>query len=330
MSNPLVSIVIPGHNQGRYLTESVDSAVGQSYPAVEVIVVDNASTDDTDAVARNYGDRIHYIKKAENSGASAARNTGIAATRGDYLKFVDADDSLHPDQVAWQMEALAGRTDAVSFTTTRLFQDGQPDRYIDHIPTARNLLPDLFSPIDWGNLNGFLIPAGAVRAAGGFAETVWFAEDWSFLCQLGLLDLKLLTDPRVGCYYRLRSASMSTKRQQMNRSRAHLLIGLHDAIQPRNRPDWYGPELLGCMQRDYHGLVMHETDDPVARTGLLDRIRIMQRHLGTFGEFGWRFRLMARVLGYANAEALRCWVVRRLGRKPVESLDTESWREQKG
>ena len=119
MSPPLVSIVIPGHNQGRYLADSVDSAVGQSYPGVEVIVVDNASTDETDAVAGRYGDRIHYIKKPDNSGASAARNTGIAAAQGAYLKFVDADDSLHPDQVAWQMEALAGRTDAVSFTTTQ-------------------------------------------------------------------------------------------------------------------------------------------------------------------------------------------------------------------
>jgi len=326
MSRPLVSIIIPGYNQGRYLTESVDSAVGQTYPCIEVIVVDNASTDETDAVAARYGDRIRYHKQTRNAGASAARNVGLDLARGDYVKFVDADDSLCPEQVAWQMEALAGRTDAVSHSTTRLFRDGQPDRYIDRIPQARNLLPDLFAPLDWGNLNGFLIPMAAARAT-RFDEEVWFAEDWYFLCRLGLLDLKLLNEPRLGCRYRLRSDSMSTRRAQMNHSRARLLIRLHDEIAAKSRPDWYGNELLKCQQQEFHGLVLHGSTDAPTRARLVERISTMQRSLGSFGQYGWRFRVLVRLLGYEGAEEFRCRVIRWLGRRPADTLDTETWRE---
>src|SRR6516164_9832221 len=96
---PLVSVIIPCYRQARYLPEAIDSILGQSYPAVEAVVVNDGSDDDTEAVARRYGDRVRYAWRP-NGGISAARNWGIAHARGAYLKFLDADDYLHPDQVA--------------------------------------------------------------------------------------------------------------------------------------------------------------------------------------------------------------------------------------
>jgi glycosyltransferase involved in cell wall biosynthesis len=303
----------------------VDSALGQSYPAIEVLIVNDGSDDDTEAVARGYGDRVRYVYRP-NGGLSAARNSGIAQARGAYFKFLDADDSLHPDQIAWQMAALAGRPNCVSLTGVRLYRDRCPEQFLDHLPTAKALLPDLFRDIDWGGIHGFLFPAGLVRAVGGFDATLRFAEDWNFFCRVGLHGPLLLTDPRIGAYYRLRAGSMSTNRVGMTTTRAGLLIELHDLLQAASRPDWFGLDLLKLEQATYHGLVLQGVRDPRLLDGLLTRIHELQRREG-FGLFGWRFRLLARLLGYARAERVRAHILRITRKKPPEALDTGAWRE---
>ena len=104
---PLVSIIIPCYRQGRFLAEAIESALAQSYAAVEVIVVNDGSDDDTDAVARHYAERICYIAQP-NCGVSVARNAGMAAARGDFLLFLDADDLLRPDAVRRMVAATQG------------------------------------------------------------------------------------------------------------------------------------------------------------------------------------------------------------------------------
>jgi glycosyltransferase involved in cell wall biosynthesis len=94
-SAPLVSVVIPCYNHGKYLREAVESVQRQTYPAIEVIVVDDGSTDDTKAVAGSIGN-VTYVYQ-ENQGLSAARNTGIRHSQGELLVFLDADDWLYPD-----------------------------------------------------------------------------------------------------------------------------------------------------------------------------------------------------------------------------------------
>jgi glycosyltransferase involved in cell wall biosynthesis len=325
VSTPLVSVVIPCYRQAHYLREAVDSALSQSHPAVEVIVVNDGSDDDTEAVAGSYGDRIQYVWQA-NAGLSAARNAGTARARGPYLKFLDADDHLHPDQVAWQVGALAGRDDAVSLTTVRLYRDGHPDEYVDHVPNAKSLLPELFQDRDWGGIHGWLFPTSLARAAGGFDPSLRVSEDWDFLTRVGLQGARLLTDPHVGCYYRLRARSMSTDRPAMAQARGRLLVALHDAIRERGRDDWFGLDLLKAEQAAYQGMVLHRVDDRPLLDALLARIQELQKREG-FGLFGWRFRLLTRLVGYAWAERIRAALVRGLNRRPVPSLDTGAWRD---
>jgi glycosyltransferase involved in cell wall biosynthesis len=90
-----ISVIIPAYNYGRFLRDAVDSALAQTCPAFEVIVVDDGSTDDTPQILAGYGDRIVVIRQ-ENLGTSAARNAGIAAARGEYVSFLDADDIWRP------------------------------------------------------------------------------------------------------------------------------------------------------------------------------------------------------------------------------------------
>jgi glycosyltransferase involved in cell wall biosynthesis len=94
------SVIIPAFNAEKTIERALASVLGQSYPAYEIIVVDDASTDNTYNLLQNYGDQIRHIQKIGNTGSSVARNTGMDAATGDYFAFLDADDTWHPDKLA--------------------------------------------------------------------------------------------------------------------------------------------------------------------------------------------------------------------------------------
>ncbi len=109
MEAPLITVVIPCYNQGDYLAEAIESVLAQTHPNREVIVIDDGSTDETPEVAARYPE-VGYIYQ-DNQGLSAARNTGISASRGEYLVFLDADDRLLRDALRIGYEILSSHPD---------------------------------------------------------------------------------------------------------------------------------------------------------------------------------------------------------------------------
>jgi glycosyltransferase involved in cell wall biosynthesis len=102
---PSVSVVIPTYNRAQIVAEAVESALAQTVSPLEVIVVDDGSSDGTRQRLASFGDRIVYIKQ-ENQGVSAARNTGVRAARGDLIAFLDSDDVWHPRKLEIQLHYL--------------------------------------------------------------------------------------------------------------------------------------------------------------------------------------------------------------------------------
>jgi glycosyltransferase involved in cell wall biosynthesis len=129
---PAVSVVIPCYDQGRFLAEAIASAVDQSEPAAEVVVVDDGSTDDTGDVARAAGVRC---LRQQNRGLAAARNTGWRAARGDFIVFLDADDRLRPEALRAGLECLA-RYPAAAFVSGHYEEIDEGGRVL---PTWREL-----------------------------------------------------------------------------------------------------------------------------------------------------------------------------------------------
>lgn len=108
MSAMLVSCIVPVYNCESYLAESIESVLGQEHRPLEVIVVDDGSTDGTAAVIRSFGERVRAVTQP-NAGPAAARNTGLAAARGELIAFNDADDLWSTDKLAVQMALLEAR-----------------------------------------------------------------------------------------------------------------------------------------------------------------------------------------------------------------------------
>ena len=124
---PLISIIVPCYNTKDYIEQCLDSLIHQSYKNLEIILVNDGSTDDTDAKIQPYlsDDRIRYIIQ-ENKGLSGARNTGLDIMKGEYVCFVDSDDFLHKDYVKTLYENLIKTGAGISICDFLLYYDDVP------------------------------------------------------------------------------------------------------------------------------------------------------------------------------------------------------------
>jgi glycosyltransferase involved in cell wall biosynthesis len=181
-----VSVVIPTYNRSALVREAVDSVLAQTHPDVEVIVVDDGSTDDTPSVLAAYGDRIRVICK-ENAGGTAARNTGLEAAGGEFVNVLDHDDLFRPDKIERQLRMFAARP-RVSVVHCGFDRIDSAGALLDRRPR----LPegDLTTLLQYGCYiwsGGPLIRASALREVGLFDESAWSsdAELWLRLALAG-------------------------------------------------------------------------------------------------------------------------------------------------
>jgi glycosyltransferase involved in cell wall biosynthesis len=157
-----VSVIISVFNGARYLGAAIDSVLGQTWPGVELIVVDDGSTDTTPDVIAGYGSRIVSIRQ-ENRGVSAARNVGLHAAKGPFLALLDADDIWLPEKVARQMEYLERNPASGGCVTLveNFFTDGE---------TVKEN-PRLAAPVAGFSMSALLAPRGLFDRVGAFGET---------------------------------------------------------------------------------------------------------------------------------------------------------------
>jgi glycosyltransferase involved in cell wall biosynthesis len=185
---PRVSVVIPTYNYARYVPEAVDSVLAQSFEELEVIVVDDGSTDQTAEILRSFGEQIRNIRQ-EHRGLSAARNTGIRAARGQYVAFLDSDDLWLPEKVSLQIARLDAEPEVgLVYCETLLFDDSAlatPTLHSDWAshPSGR-ILPWLVRQ------NVIPSPTPIVRRelferVGLFDETLSACEDWDMWIRIG-------------------------------------------------------------------------------------------------------------------------------------------------
>lgn len=193
-SDPLVSAIIPTYNRAHIVCESVESALQQTYANVEVIVVDDGSTDGTAERLRPYGDRIRFVAQA-NAGPAAARNRGIAMARGEMIAFLDSDDLWLPSKIERQVALMqrAGPS-APCCLTNIMMQWNSGDRASFDIALLR---PPAQEGL-WVNVDevlatrfvlfnqGVMIRRKVLERIGGFDESIRYLEDYELPLRLSL------------------------------------------------------------------------------------------------------------------------------------------------
>jgi glycosyltransferase involved in cell wall biosynthesis len=209
-ATPEVSAVIPVYNGERYVAEAIRSALGQSLPPVECIVVDDGSTDASAEVAMSFGEAVTYVHQ-ENGGVSLARNRGAACARGEVVAFLDHDDVWLPDKLERQLALLCDSGAALVTCATILVT-------ADGITVGeRRLRPVRDLPTGMLMFDGTEVPScsstGAIwksefHLLGGFDLRLGTSADWDLLFHVAIRGrLAYLDEPLVK--YRLHAGSMS-------------------------------------------------------------------------------------------------------------------------
>ena len=214
---PLVSIVVPAFNAGATLAEALRSAQAQTYRAIEIVVVDDGSTDDTAAVAAGFAG-VTLLRQA-NGGIAAARNAGIAAAKGEWIAPLDADDLWHPAKIERQVAAALAAPAPPGFVYCRLRQIDGAGRIVGsglpHAFQGRVIHQHLYRNFV-GAGGALLIRRDALLAAGGYDESLRHCEDILLQFQLASRH-PVAVVPEYLLGYRYVPGSMSADRDAMLR-----------------------------------------------------------------------------------------------------------------
>ncbi len=203
-SRPLVSVVIPTFNRTEQTIAAIESVLAQRYSNFEIIVVDDGSTDSSSQVIQRFinqrTNNCHQILfvSQPNQGASVARNTGISKSRGEYIAFLDSDDSWDPEKLECQIEALEQFKNecGVCFTDARLVNNSGMDissfqvygrNYNQPVGIDRNARKSLADSFSGFWISSLLVRTDIARQIGGLSPDISFVEDRDFHFRLSLV-----------------------------------------------------------------------------------------------------------------------------------------------
>ena len=210
LAQPLVSILIPGFNAERWIKQTLESAIGQDYPRIEVIMIDDGSTDRTLEIARTFQSRFVRVMTQSNAGAPAARNTALAHAQGEYIQWLDADDLLAPDKISSQIKLRQEvQSDRVLFSCpfatfyyrrekarvspSSLYRDLTPVEYF-FIKFSDDLF---FQPACW------LVSRKLSDLAGPWLEVRSPDDDGEYFCRVVAASQGIRFVPEARCYWRV-------------------------------------------------------------------------------------------------------------------------------
>ncbi|MGB3755200.1 MAG: glycosyltransferase [Rivularia sp. (in: cyanobacteria)] len=214
----LVSVIIPCFNAERWIAETIDSCLKQTYPHIEIIVIDDFSTDNSMEIIKSYGDKITWERLSENKGGCYARNRGFALSKGEYIQFLDADDLILPEKIERQINFLE-ETGADAVYGDWRFQGHQSNGvvFLEQVEKPGKQADILQSLIEnwWTAVASLFYRRTAVEKSGGWDENFSAAQDRDFFISTIMAGAKVVYQP--GCYSiyrRYGSVTVSTASKQ--------------------------------------------------------------------------------------------------------------------
>lgn len=210
----LFSVIIPCYNQAHFLSKALDSLIGQAFTSWEALIVNDGSTDNTKALAETYvmrDQRIKLINQA-NAGLSNSRNTGIHASRGEFLVFLDADDWLYPEFLSVVLKSF-DKSASVVITGYEHWKDNLVLHRVSR-PISKLWIAD-FSYANFAPPVAFTIRKSLLDTIGLFDEKLRSAEDWDLWIRAAKAQMGIVNIPNVLAAYRYSDKSMSRDGSRM-------------------------------------------------------------------------------------------------------------------
>ena len=230
---PLVSILIPAYNAEAWIADTIRSAIGQTWPRREIVVVDDGSTDQTFAVARQFASKDVVVVTHENQGAASTRNHALALSQGDFIQWLDADDLLSPDKVERQIVAAAEiqsgrtllssgwgyfayRTEKAEFSPTSLWCDLSPVEWL-----VRKMKENLhMQTATW------LTSRELTEAAGPWDVRLLSDDDGEYFCRVLLASEGIRFVPGAKVFYRMTPSSRLSHVGMSDKKKYALLLSM--------------------------------------------------------------------------------------------------------
>lgn len=306
---PLVSILIPAYNAEKWISDTIKSALGQTWPNKEVIVIDDGSRDGTLAIARRFESGNVKVVTQENKGACFARNKAFSLAQGDYIQWLDADDLLdpakiflqlnrsdcHPDDRAVLTSAFGTfyfRRGKAKFNPNSLWQDLEPVEWILH----------KFTDNLWFNPTSWLVSRKLTELAGPWDERLSSSgdDDGEYICRVVSSSEKVKFVANAKCYYRI--GNLGSLNWSSTKSLEPLFLSLRLSLDRlRSLEDSERTRAAGVMLlQQWSGYFYPDRD------GMLHKINSAVRELGgTLAPldlgwkspiqkvFGWKIAMMA-------------------------------------
>jgi glycosyltransferase involved in cell wall biosynthesis len=220
--SPRISVIIPVHNGEEFLAETIQSVLGQNQPSLEIIVVDNGSTDGTADVARSFGDRLRHVYQDNSGGPSSPRNKGIGLARGELLIFLDADDLWPKTRLETQLPYMDDPETEIVLGHTQRFWARKGTRVYDQFTE-----PDLAM-----KLTASLIRRTVFDKVGLFDTTLRFCDDWDWYMRAREMGIRIVIHPEVAIYYRRHDHNLTN---QENLANKELIMVLKRSIDRRRK-----------------------------------------------------------------------------------------------
>jgi peptidoglycan/xylan/chitin deacetylase (PgdA/CDA1 family) len=285
-ATPPVSVVVPAHDAEATLAEALDSLLAQTYEEWEAVVVDDGSADATASIAGGYAARDPRFRviSRDRGGASAARNTGIDAAKGEWLLFLDADDWLLPQMLERLVEIVGAdtRVDAAFGLATRVDAEGEP--VVSEFGGRDNLFRLAGRTCPFA-IHGGIVRRALVERVGGFDVTLETCEDWDLWQRVIRAGARIAHVDEVLAGYRLRPESLSVDARRLLRDGLEVIRRVHapdprvgdpDPAYANGLPAADAPAASLGLVGWTAGLALGNGDDPVQ---LLDLVEFGGNHI---------------------------------------------------
>jgi len=317
VKEPLTSILIPCHNSERWIKPAIDSALAQTWRNIEVIIVDDGSSDQSLALLKTLESPRLKVIATTQRGASAARNTALRESQGDFIQYLDADDLLAPEKIAAQLNIIDSDDALLTFGSVIHFQDEQPpDQGVFSAATIRD---SLRNPIEFlidllgGNGRGWmvqtgqwLVPRKISDQTGPWNESLSVDDDGEYFCRAILSAQKLAACPASVCFYRKhsRGGNLSARSGYSRRGAASLLAST------RLKGRWLGqvssdPRIATALAASYSSLALSSYPQAAEVSAeAITELHALGRELSLTGGTRW-FDALTRIGGWKFARRMQ-------------------------